>query len=148
MTPSRRPGPVVVATACTLAALLLGYTWGHARGKAAQASEGHEAEGAVAPVKVAAMEQGKLEGRLAALGTIVAAPGASQTLAVAYECRVISILVSEGQAVASGTPLASVTDSPDALLSLQQARIDATAAQAQLTQTQSRYDLKLADHAL
>lgn len=136
--------PIVAAVAC---ALILGYFLGRSRGRTAEAEESRGPAGVVATVKVAPIRKGRLEGRVSALGSIVPAPGAAQTVAVAYESRVVSILVSEGQAVETNSPLASVTDSPDALLALEQARIDATAAQAQLQQAQSRYALKLTDNA-
>jgi RND family efflux transporter MFP subunit len=125
--------------------LALGYGWGHAGAKTA--TEEPEEKGPIATVKVAAMEKGRLEVRSSAFGSIVAAPGAARTLSVAYECRLASLFVSEGQVVTPGEALATVTDSADALLALDQARIDATSTEAQLAQARNRHDLKLADNA-
>ena len=144
-TPSFRS--ILAAGLCSAAALALGYGWGRAGARTPAPAEAPEGQGVVATVRVAPMVKGTLEGRTAAFGSIVAAPGAAQTVSVAYECRVVTLTVSEGQAVAAGAPLATVTDSPDALLSLDQARIDARAADAQLQQVLDRHALKLADNA-
>lgn len=147
MTRSKVAGPILAACLCLLATLGLGFCWGRSGRKAAEPAEAAEGKTVVATVRVAAMTRGKLEGRIAAFGTVVAAPGAAQTLSVAYECRLVSIAVSEGQAVAAGALLATVTDSPDALLTLEQARIEARSAETQLQQARSRHTLHLADNA-
>jgi len=141
----KHSGPILAAGLCAAAALFLGYRWG--RSAAPAAPEEHEEKGPIATVKVAPMVRGRLDGRSTAFGGIVAAPGSAQTVAVAYECRVVSMAVSEGQAVAAGAPLGTVTDSPDALLSLEQARIDAKASGAQLQQARDRHALQLTDNA-
>jgi len=137
----------LILAGCVLtgAALVAGFLWGRARGKAAEPQEA--AEGIVASVRVAALKSGRLERELAAFGSIVPAPGASQSLSVAYECQVAAIAVSEGQLVAAGMPLLTVIASPDARLALEQARIDAKSAEIQLTQMRTRHGLKLADNA-
>jgi len=130
-----------------LAALTLGYFWGRSHGQEPGPEEGPGKQAQViAAVKVAVAQKGVLKGKLSAFGSIVPAPGASQAISVAYECRVASILVSEGQVVTAGTPLLSVLDSPDALLALEQARIDEQAAETQLEQVRTRHALKLADN--
>ena len=92
------------------------------------------------------MQTGYLDGGITAFGSVVPQPGASQTLSVAYESRVLSIAVREGEIVAAGTPLLTLSGSPDAQLALEQSRIDAKAAEVQLAQTRNRHDLKLADN--
>ncbi len=130
-----------------IAALAAGFFWGRSRGATPGAKEGSgEQDQVTATVQVAAMKKGVLESNISAFGSIVPAPGAAQTISVAYECRIASIVVSEGQIVAAGTPLLTVSDSPDALLALEQARIDGKAAETQLQQTRSRHGLKLADN--
>jgi len=137
----------LILAGCLLtgAALAAGFLWGRARGKAAEPREA--AEGIIASVRVAALKSGRLEREFAAFGSIVPAPGASQSLSVAYECQVAAIAVSEGQVVTAGMPLLTVTESPDARLALEQARIDAKSAEIQLTQMRTRHGLKLADNA-
>jgi RND family efflux transporter MFP subunit len=144
MNASKRAWLILGASALT--ALALGYWVGRSSAKAAAEAPEHEAAGVVATVKVAAMRKGRLQGRLSALGSVVAQPGASQVVAVGYECKVASILVSEGQPVAAGTPLLTVVDSADARLLLDQARIDAQAAKVQFQQAESKHGLKLADN--
>ncbi len=130
-----------------MAALAAGFFWGRSRGATPGAKEGSgEQDQVTATVQVAAMKKGVLESNLAAFGSIVPAPGAAQTISVAYECRITSIVVSEGQIVTTGTPLLTISDSPDALLALEQARIDGRAAETQLLQTRHRHGLKLADN--
>lgn len=130
-----------------IAALAVGFYWGRSHGKdSGSKEEAGEKENVIATVKVVPVQKGMLEGQISAFGSIVPAPGAAQTISVAYECRVASIVVSEGQVVASGTPLLTVTDSPDALLALEQARIDEKAAETQFQQTSLRHELKLADN--
>lgn len=139
--------PILAACLCVLTSLFLGFLWGKSNRKGTEAVEPEAKEGVVAMVKTAAIQKGKLEGRLAVFGSIVAAPGSAQTISVPYECRVSSIAVREGQFVPAGFPLATVADSPDALLALEQARIDAISTNAQLQQAKSRHSLKLADNA-
>jgi RND family efflux transporter MFP subunit len=130
-----------------LTSLAFGLAWGCSHSKSSGVNEGAgDKETVTATIKVAAMKKGTLESNISAFGSIVPAPGASQTISVAYECRVASIVVSEGQMVATGTPLLAVTDSPDALLALEQARIDERATEAQLQQIRKRHALKLADN--
>lgn len=140
-------GPILAAALLAAVALVAGFYWGRSHGKAAGTTEEGAAEaGPVAAVKVAPIVMGKLEGQVSAFGSIVPAPGASQTISVAYECRVASVAIREGQVVAPGTALLTVTDSPDSLLALEQSRIDLRAAEASLQQTRSRHELKLADN--
>ncbi len=137
----------MLASLLVVAALAVGFYWGRSHGQDSGAKEdAGEKENVTATVQVATARKGVLENRISALGSIVPAPGATQTVSVAYECRVAAIVVSEGQVVAAGTPLLTVTDSPDALLALEQARIDEKAAGAQLQQTRGRHGLRLADN--
>jgi RND family efflux transporter MFP subunit len=138
-------GAILAICALIAAALAAGFFWGRARSKSTEGQE--EAETVTAPVRVVLLKQGKLERQISAFGSIVPAPGASQSLSVAYECQVASIAVSEGQTVTVGTPMLTVSESPDARLALEQARIDTKAAETQLAQARTRHALKLADNA-
>lgn len=130
-----------------IALVLMGFALGRVHGRGAEPSEEGAARTAVASVKVASIQKGNLEGRLTLFGAIVAAPGASQSLSVPYECQVASVAVREGQFVETGAALATVADSPDARLGLEQARIDLRAAEVQLHQAKERQALKLTDNA-
>lgn len=151
MNRSKWLGAALLVAFLAAAMIALGFAWGRghgAQGKAGEPAEsGAPEEGPIAPVKVATLRKGKLEGQISAFGSIVPAPGASQAMTVAYESRVISIAVSEGQVVTQGTILLTVADSPDAFLALEQARIDLKAAEITLQQAKSRHELKLADNA-
>ena len=143
----KSPGLILGMAFLLAATLWVGFYWGRSQRKiAGSVGESAEQEGPVATVKVAPIQKGQLKGRISAFGSIVPAPGASQTLSVAYECRVASIAVSEGQVVTAGTPLLAVAVSPDSLLALEQSRIDLRAAEASLQQIRSRHELKLADN--
>ena len=138
---------VLMTSVLVLVALVSGFYWGRMHGRDSGGKEGPtETEHVTATVKVIAMQQGTMESRISTFGCIVPAPGASQTITVSYECRVASIEVSEGQVVVPGTLLVTVTDSPDAFLALEQARIDEKAADTQLQQARQRHALKLADN--
>ncbi len=137
----------LMACLLVMATLTTGFFWGRSHSKNSGVNEGTgEKENVTATIKVASMKKGTLESSISAFGSVLPAPGASQTISVAYECRVASIVVSEGQMVTTGTPLLTVTDSPDALLALEQARIDEKATEVQLQQIRNRHALKLADN--
>ena len=139
--------PRTVLAVCLILAggAALGYLARGLKEGKGEAPAGSEA--VTASVRTAPMIQGVLEGQQPAFGSIVPAPGASQTLAVPYESRVLALAVSEGQIVAAGTPLLTLADSPDARLGLDQAAIDAKASAVVLEQARSRHQLKLADNA-
>ncbi len=139
--------PILAASCCVLVALVLGFLWGRSGGKTPESGEAESKVSVVAIVKAVPIQKGRLEGRISTFGSIVPIPGAAQSISVPYECRVLSLGVSEGQPVVAGAPLLSVVDSPDALLALDQARIDARSADIQLQQVRSRHALKLADNA-
>ena len=147
ISPSRQSLKILAAGALLASTLAGGFFWGRSReGDTSTPVDPTVTEVVTATVKVAPMQMGNLNGGIAAFGSIVPQPGASQTLSVAYESRVLSIAVREGEIVAAGTPLLTLSGSPDAQLALEQSRIDAKAAEVQLAQTRNRHDLKLADN--
>jgi membrane fusion protein, multidrug efflux system len=77
-------------------------------------------------------------------GSVVAQPGKTHSVSVAFETRVRHILVAPGQFVQENDPLTEIEPSPAAQLQLQQAKNASEAAQKELKQTQERFDLKLA----
>ncbi len=148
ISPSRSFLKGLAAVALLVATLAGGFFWGRSRGgDAASPVDTPGADPVTATVKVAPMQSGNLNGGVAAFGSIVPQPGAAQTLSVAYEARVLSIAVREGEIIALGTSLMTLSGSPDAQLALDQAHIEATAATVLLKQTLNRHDLKLADNA-
>src|SRR5207302_8636827 len=77
-------------------------------------------------------------------GSVVAQPGKTHSMSVAFETRVRHILVAPGQFVQENDPLTEVELSPAAQLQFQQAKNAAEAARKELKQTQDRFNLKLA----
>lgn len=146
--PSRSSLKGLIAAALLGATLAGGFFWGRSRrGDAPSPVDAAGSDPVTATVKVAPMQSGNLNGGIAAFGSVVPQPGASQTLSVAYESRVLSIAVREGEIIAVGTSLMTLSGSPDAQLALEQAHIEAKAATVFLEQTLNRHDLKLADNA-
>ena len=147
MSPTQRNLSILAAGALLAATLAGGFFWGRSRVGSPAVQVGATEPGELtASVKVVPMQKGTLSSGVTAFGSIVPEPGASRTLSVAYESRVRSIIVREGEIVAAGTPLLILSGSPDAELALDQARIDAKAAEVLLEQTRNRHDLKLADN--
>ncbi len=77
-------------------------------------------------------------------GSVVAQPGKTHSVSVAFETRVRHILVAPGQFVQENDPLTEIEPSPAAQLQMQQAKNASEAAQKELNQTQERFKLKLA----
>ena len=137
----------LAAAALLVLTLVGGFFWGRSHAGAPATTADAPGTGVLtATVKVAPMQTGDLYNGIAAFGSIVPQPGASQTLSVTYESRVLSIAVREGERVAAGTPLLTLSGSPDAQLTLNQARIEAKAVETLLAQTRHRHELKLADN--
>src|ERR1700719_797668 len=107
---------------------------------------GKEQKGAgpVAQVQVAKVERKTITEKVIVYGSVVAQPGKTHSVSIAFETRVRHILVAPGQFVQENDPLTEIEPSPAAQLQLQQAKNAAEAARKELKQTQDRYNLKLA----
>lgn len=117
----------------------VGYcTWQRFRGGTPEKKEPR------ASVQVASIERKTISQKLVAYGSVVAQPGKTHSVSVAFETRVRHVLVAPGQLVHEGDPLIAVEASTAAQVQLHQARSAAETAQRALTQTQERYKLKLA----
>jgi len=79
-----------------------------------------------------------------AYGSVVAQPGKTHSVSIAFETRVRHVLVAPGQFVRENDPLIEIELSPAAQVQFQQAKNAAEAAQKELKQTQERFNLKLA----
>jgi membrane fusion protein (multidrug efflux system) len=77
-------------------------------------------------------------------GATIPAPGALQTISVAFESRVLSVMVTDGQEVAEGEALLEIEPSPDTYLQLEQARNSLESTEESLQHLQRLFDLKLA----
>jgi membrane fusion protein, multidrug efflux system len=100
--------------------------------------------GPIAQVRVAKIERKTITEKITVYGSVIAQPGKTHSVSVAFETRVQHILVAPGQFVHEDDPLTEIAPSPAAQLQFQQAKNAAEAAQKELKQTQERYKLKLA----
>src|SRR5256886_16744729 len=108
------------------------------------AGKEEKAAGPVAQVQVAKVERKTIAEKVIAYGSVVAQPGKTHSMSVAFETRVRHILVAPGQFVQENDPLTEVELSPGAQVQFQQAKNAAEAARKELKQTQDRFNLKLA----
>jgi len=100
--------------------------------------------GPVARVQVAKLERKTITEKVIVYGSVVAQPGKTHSVSIAFETRVRHILVAPGQFVQENDPLIEVELSPGAQVQFQQAKNAAEAARKELKQTQERFNLKLA----
>src|SRR5712692_4760010 len=103
-----------------------------------------KAGGPVAQVQVAKVERKTISEKVIVYGSVIAQPGKTHSVSVAFETRVQHILVAPGQFVQENDPLTEIELSPAAQLQFQQAKNAEEAARKELKQTQERFNLKLA----
>ena len=106
--------------------------------------EGEKKSGPIARVQVAKAQRKVISEKAIVYGSVVAQPGKTHSVSVAFETRVRHILVAPGQFVQENDPLTEIEPSPAAQLQMQQAKNASEAAQKELNQTQERFKLKLA----
>jgi membrane fusion protein (multidrug efflux system) len=97
-----------------------------------------------AQVETVPIRTGTITETITVYGTTIPAPGALQTVSVAFESRVISLMVTDGQEVAEGEALLQIEPSPDTYLQLEQARNTFESTKQSLQHFQRLFDLKLA----
>jgi membrane fusion protein, multidrug efflux system len=100
--------------------------------------------GPVPEVRVAKVERKTVTEEVIVYGSVVAQPGKTHSVSIAFETRVRHILVAPGQFVGENDPLVEIELSPGAQVQFQQAKNAAEAATKELKQTQERFNLKLA----
>ncbi len=100
--------------------------------------------GPVPQVQVSKVEQKTITETVIVYGSVVAQPGKTHSISIAFETRVRHILVAPGQFVQENDPLIEIELSPGAQVQFQQAKNAAEAARKELKQTQERFNLKLA----
>ena len=100
--------------------------------------------GPVAQVQVAKVERKTITEKVVVYGSVVAQPGKTHSVSIAFETRVRHILVAPGQFVRENDPLIEIELSSGAQVQFQQAKNAAEAARKELKQTQERFNLKLA----
>src|SRR5207249_7871727 len=103
-----------------------------------------KAAGPIAKVQVAKVERKTITEKVVVYGSVVAQPGKTHSVSVAFETRVRHILVAPGQFVQENDPLIEIELSPGAQVQFQQAKNAAEAARKEFKQTQERFNLKLA----
>src|SRR6266705_3330860 len=101
-----------------------------------------KAAGPVAQVQVAKVERKTISEKVIVYGSVIAQPGKTHSMSVAFETRVRHILVAPGQFVQENDPLIESELSPGAQVQCQQAKNAAEAACKELKQTQERFNLK------
>ncbi|MEO6787779.1 MAG: efflux RND transporter periplasmic adaptor subunit [Chthoniobacteraceae bacterium] len=134
---------VVTLLACGVAWWLLHRGSGSAVVPSASAP-GDATSASVAHVQTAAVARKAITETLTAYGSVVAQPGKTHSVSVAFETRVRHILVAPGQSVTGGDSLIEVERSPAAQLQLQQAMIAVESARKELKQVGERFNMKLA----
>src|SRR5438046_8505452 len=100
--------------------------------------------GPVPQVQIAQVERKTVTENVIVYGSVVAQPGKTHSVSIAFETRVRHILVAPGQFVRENDPLIEIELSPGTQVQFQQAKNAAEAAGKELKQTQERFNLKLA----
>lgn len=144
-----------IAILCIVLIILAGaggYWYGHHNSSANQLPEAatqpdttQETEPQpVAQVTTQPLLRGRITEALTAYGTVVPRTTDQQTVSAQVETKVAQLLVSPGQLVEAGQPVAQVDPSPDTSLQLLQAKNNADAAAHDLAGAQQRFNMKLA----
>jgi len=131
----------IIIGAIVLVLIVVGVVWMQQRfgiGKEEKTA------GPIAHVQVAKLERKTITEKVIVYGSVVAQPGKTHSVSIAFETRVRHILVAPGQFVQENDPLIEVELSPGAQVQFQQAKNAAEAARKELKQTQERFNLKLA----
>jgi RND family efflux transporter MFP subunit len=105
-------------------------------------TEPSEEDKPVAQVTVAPVGRQEISETIVAYGTVVAPPGDVRIVSVPFESRVQRVSVVAGQQIGAEDEVIEVEPSPDALVSLAEAKNGLTAAQRDLKQAEQRF----ADH--
>jgi membrane fusion protein (multidrug efflux system) len=103
-----------------------------------------KAVGPVPQVQVAKLQRKTITENVIVYGSVVAQPGKTHSVSIAFETRVRHILVAPGQFVQENDALIEIELSPAAQVQFQQAKNAADAARKEFKQTQERFNLKLA----
>ena len=131
----------IIIGAIALILIIAGIAWITQRFGAGKEEKKTES---VAQVQVAKLERKTITEKVIAYGSVVAQPGKTHSISIAFETRVRHVLVSPGQFVHENDPLIEIELSPGAQVQFQQAKNAAEAARKELKQTQERFNLKLA----
>ncbi|MDP9099545.1 MAG: efflux RND transporter periplasmic adaptor subunit [Verrucomicrobiota bacterium] len=134
------PRLILIVAALAVVFFLGRCTWQHFAG----AASAEKKPDPTAQVQVAPLARKTIAQKITAYGSVVAQPGKTHSLSIAYEIRVRHTLIAPGQFVQEGEPLVEVEASSAAQLLLQQAKNAAESTRRELAQAQERFRLKLA----
>lgn len=113
-------------------------------GESAAATQPTEEDKPVVPVTTAPLARRTITETVTAYGTVAAQPGEVRALSVPFESRVVRVPAVPGQTIAPGAEVIQVEASPDALVSLQEAKVAVEAATRDLKQAEERFTAHLA----
>src|SRR5438552_271314 len=131
----------IIIGAIAVVLIVAGFVWIAQR---FGVEKGEKKAGPVPEVQVAKVERKTITETVVVYGSVVAQPGKTHSVSIAFETRVRHILVAPGQFVQENDPLIEIELSPGAQVQFQQAKNAAEAARKELKQTQERFNLKLA----
>jgi membrane fusion protein (multidrug efflux system) len=131
----------IIVGAIAVVLIIVALTWVAQR---FGTGKGEKGAGPIAQVQVAKVERKTIAEKVIVYGSVVAQPGKTHSVSIAFETRVRHILVAPGQFVPEDAPLIEIELSPGAQVQFQQAKNAAEAARKELKQTQERFNLKLA----
>lgn len=139
---------ILAVSALTVAVLLvvvvLSLRSGARQGDSSKSAAGAAGSSVTATVQVAPLKQETIRETITAYGSVIAAPGKSDTYNVPFECIVQKVHIAAGEVVEKGQILLTVNASPDTRLAFQEAQDELETAQNQLKLTKELADLKLA----
>ncbi len=124
--------------------LVIAIWWWQKPEKPEPKNAGGEVKGPVALVKTAPLREGTLTENIIAYGSVLPAPGATQTISVSFESQIVQIMVSSGQKVAKSNDLLELRPSPETALQLEQAQEAYNLSRQSFQHMQRRFELKLA----
>jgi RND family efflux transporter MFP subunit len=134
----------VIVAAAAGAGFWLGQRHGAGEHEAEATTQPSEDVKPVAEVEVAPLKQATISETITAYGSVVAQPGDVRILSVSFESRIRKVAVVAGQEAGVGAEVIRVEASPDALVSLQEAKNAVAASEKELAQAQQRFEQHLA----
>src|SRR5438094_6069651 len=131
----------IIIGAIVVVLIVAGFVWIAQR---FEVGKEEKKAGPVPQVQLAKVERKTINEKVIVYGSVVAQPGKTHSVSIAFETRVRHILVAPGQFVQENDPLVEIELSPGAQVQFQQAKNAAEAARKELQQTRQRFNLKLA----
>ena len=120
----------------------IGYASERAVSKSSSTNEAN-VSGPIVCVQTVPIKKGTISESIVVYGSVIAAPGALQTVSIPFESQVLGVLVNEGQKVSEGDILLRFEPSSDTMLQLSQARNAYALAQQHYQQMERQREQKL-----